>query len=196
MHWDGPQPGNSGQCGRQLAVSIVYTTHAATEIMRGGGTMAVCCWWTLLDILFTTYVPVNSGYGGGPMCRRTRAVTFLTSVAPVDHRSAARPHGPSDQLSLVGLCESAWYRDLLQGLCHQRAGLLAPPPPRLRDGAAPEKDEGVVSVPVDEWTKNFASPDCGAKLGRFFQSHASVISELLSVTQQCVTTGTPNFRLQ
>ena len=73
-----------------------------------------------------------------------------------------------------GLCDSALYRDLLQGVCGKGAGPVAPPiPPGHPEVEVEEEKREIIAatgapLAVDsggEWIKNFASPQCGAKLG-------------------------------
>jgi hypothetical protein len=97
------------------------------------------------------------------------AICTATAPTSVTAGSTARKPPP--------LCESAWYRDLLQGVCRHGGGAQPPAPPfpshKEPEQASKEEDELVtdavsesaVTAVEKEWTKNFASPECGAKLG-------------------------------
>ncbi len=140
----------------------VYAAHSgsrgndyAAHIDRGSANIADTCRRESLFALFTEPA----------ICKATAP----TSV-PVTAASTARKPPP--------LCQSAWYRDLLQGVCRHGGGAQPPAPPfsSHKEPEQASKEEGDLlvvaaasesgAVAVEkEWTKNFASPECGAKLG-------------------------------
>jgi hypothetical protein len=108
---------------------------------------------------------------------------------PVTAGSTARKAAP--------LCQSAWYRDLLQGVCRHGGGAQPPAPsfPSHKELEQASKEEDDLVVVADalesgaaavekEWTKNFASPECGAKLGMVQLSlrPANILSALIMHT--------------
>jgi len=154
--------------------------------MRTRGSLVLCCWWTLLHILFSTYVPlVTSVYaahsaGSHPnSCHNSRRNSFLALLPDLSKcatTSSEVVFKPSPARKPPPLCESVWYRDFLLGVC-RREGPHPPPDPSVviptepvklpleGDLAAAAALESATAVVEKEWTKNFASPECGAKLG-------------------------------
>ncbi len=116
------------------------------------------------------------------------AICTATAPTSVAAGSTARKQPP--------LCQSAWYRDLLQGVCRDGGG-AQPPAPLFPSHEEPEqaskKEDLVVAAASEssaaaalekEWTKNFASPECGAKLGmgQLSLRPAKIFSALITLT--------------
>ena len=159
-----------------------------------------CWWTLLEVLITTCLVPtVNSGYSGRiygsrvpvlfpsshPICHQTDQILHPKGLkgqsatkgligqngtkGKVPSATKARSRTWAERGG-VALCESAWYRDLLQGVCQRGAGPLPLRPLSRLTGTAVETADGGLAAAVDnEWTKNFASPECGAKLGRLQQ---------------------------
>jgi hypothetical protein len=115
---------------------------------------------------------------------------ICTAKAPISVPVTARKPPP--------LCQSAWYRDLLQGVCQHGGGAQPPALPfpiRKEPEQASEEEDDLVAVAAasesaattaveKEWTKNFASPECGAKLGteQLSLRPANILSEFITHT--------------
>ena len=146
-----------------------------------------CSWLVLLELLsVATTLTANNLPFGRPTCSNSiQDVFFLPKLScrrakPADHAKATLSEGPrASPLLGAGLCASVWYRGLLQGVCPPEAETMqfrARANVQEEEVAVKEKteevmtvveQEGQMSITVEkEWTKNFASPECGAKLGK------------------------------
>jgi hypothetical protein len=128
------------------------------------------------------YAAHTSGRGSVNIAHTSRRKSLLalftepaicTATAPTSVAAGSTARKPAP------LCQSAWYRDLLQGVCRHGGG-AKPPAPSFPSHKEPEQSskeehdlvvvgddasESAATAVEKEWTKNFASPECGAKLG-------------------------------